>query len=85
MTKSPDLYTSIVDVTADYLGPAAKRFIDRQIQNHLAKEPEQLRSADMPELIDWVMVSTAFLTEDRQLIDDLAKRLKQLSAPKRAR
>ena len=74
-----DLYTNIVNVTADYLGPAAKRFIDRQIYNHLEKDPEELVNADVPRLIDWVRVSFAFLTDDRQLIDDLTKRLRGLT------
>ena len=72
------LYTNIVSVTTDYLGPAAQRFIDRQIQNHLDKEPEHLRARDLPILIDWIRVSIAFLTEDRHLIDELTSRLRQL-------
>lgn len=76
----PDLYNNIIDVTEDYLGPAAKRFIDRQIQNHLEKQPDDLQAEDMPTLVDWVRVSVAFLTDDRKLIDELTQRLRGLTA-----
>ncbi len=78
MAKQKDLYTNIVDVTADYLGPAAKRFIDRQVHNHLGKEPAKLTNSDMPTLVDWLRVSFAFLTDDRQMIDELTTRLRRL-------
>ena len=74
----PELYKNIIAVVSDYLGPAADRFIDRQIENHLQKEPAQLTHKDLPLLIDWVRVSVAFLTEDRKLIDDLTTRLREL-------
>lgn len=79
MPKKPDLYASIIDVTEDYLGPAAKRFIDRQIQNHLEKQPDDLVRGDMPMLVDWVRVSFAFLTDDRKMIDELTTRLRGLT------
>jgi len=78
MAKDSDLYTYVVSVTADYLGPAAQRFIDRQIQNHLDKEPSELTIRDLPQLVDWIRVSVAFLTEDRQLIDELTQKLRSL-------
>lgn len=77
MAKIP-LYEQTVDVMTDYLGPAARRFIDRQIQNHLNKEPDQLKITDLPVLIDWVRVSVAFLTQDTKLIDELTTRLREL-------
>lgn len=79
-TKQKNLYTSIVEVTTDYLGPAAKRFIDRQIQNHLEKNPEDLRPGDVSTLIDWIRVSIAFLTEDQKLIEEMTGRLRELTS-----
>ncbi len=81
MTKL-SLHDQIVEVTNEYLGPAAQRFIDRQILNHLNKEPEDLQIQDLPTLIDWVRVSIAFLTEDRELIDELTQRLRKLQGSK---
>jgi hypothetical protein len=62
------LYDRVVDVTRDYLGPAADRFITRQIASHLSKEPEQLTRADMTKLINWLKLSMAFLTDDERMI-----------------
>ena len=80
MADTKDLYTDIVEVMSDYLGPAARRFIDRQIQNHLEKNPEDLQLSDMPTLVDWVRVSFAFLTDDRKMIEEMTKRLRGLTA-----
>ena len=80
MASEKNLYNAIVDVTADYLGPAARRFIDRQIQNHLEKAPDELTVQDLSSLIDWIRVSFAFLTEDRNLIEELSARLRKLES-----
>ena len=40
------LYDKVVRITHVYLGPAADRFIARQVENHLHKEPEQLSLDD---------------------------------------
>ena len=80
-----DLYSDVVDITADYLGPAAQHFIDRQIQNHLKIVPEELSAQDLPNLIDWLRISIAFLTEDRQIINELAERLAGITAKQSTR
>lgn len=61
-------YTSVIRITTEYLGPAAPRFIDRQIQNHLKKEPSDLTVSDLPVLIDWSKIALALLTDDRKVI-----------------
>jgi siroheme synthase (precorrin-2 oxidase/ferrochelatase) len=72
-------YPQVISIVTDYLGPAATRFVDRHIQNHLEKEPAELVPTDLPVLIDWIRISVAFLTEDRKIIDELTRRLSQLS------
>lgn len=79
MAKKAALYDEVVAITSDYLGPAGQRFVDRQIQNHLKKEPDELRPQDMSKLIDWLRISFAFLTEDRHIIDEVTTRLANLS------
>lgn len=74
------LYTQVVDITHTYLGPAADRFIARQVQNHLHKEPAELSQHDLVKLIDWVRVAISFITEDSTLIDEYVSRLQQLAA-----
>lgn len=69
------LYKEIVDVTYDYLGPAAPRFIARGIETHLSKKPEKLTTSDIPVLLDWSKLAIALLTDDKQMVEDFSQRL----------
>jgi hypothetical protein len=73
------LYNRVVRVTHVYLGPAADRFIDRQIQNHLHKSPEELSVSDLGMLIDWIRVAVSFLTEDSEIIEEYVDQLTKLT------
>lgn len=75
---SRNFYDQVVRVTYVYLGPAADRFVARQIFNHLNKKPEQLTKRDLPELIDWIRLAMGFLTQDKQMVDDYIERLQNL-------
>ena len=75
------LYEQVVRVTHVYLGPAADRFISRQVQNHLHKEPQDLSKADLRILIDWIRVAVSLLTEDSELIEEYTAHLEQLIQP----
>jgi len=72
------LYDRVVRVTHVYLGPAADRFIDRQIQNHLSKKPQELSREDLGKLIDWIQVAVSFLTEDSEIIEEYISQLGKL-------
>lgn len=72
------LYDDLVDITEDYLGPAARRFIDRQAKNHLKKDPGQLTKAEFLKLIDWVKLTLALLTKDEKIKSEYARRLDKL-------
>lgn len=78
-TSNPTLYTEVVRITHIYLGPAADRFIARQVQNHLHKEPDELSQSDLLKLIDWVRVAVSLITEDSQIIEEYIERLKALT------
>ncbi len=78
VSKKLSLYDSVIQITSDYLGPAAERFIDRQIENHLNKSPRDLRQKDLEVLIDWARVAVALLTEDRAIVEEYSKRLANL-------
>lgn len=77
--NSNKLYQDILAVTSDYLGPAAQRFIDRQIANHLHKAPNKLTRKDVIKLADWSRVAMALLTDDKKIIDDFMQRLIKLT------
>jgi hypothetical protein len=72
------LYQKVVETTHTYLGPAADRFIARQVQNHLHKPPEELTHADLERLIDWIRLAVSFLTEDSQIIEEYIRQLSLL-------
>ena len=74
------LYAQVVAISHPYLGPAAERFITRQIHNHLHKDPLELTHEDLHSLIDWVRVAVSFITEDTHIVEEYASRLKQLAA-----
>lgn len=72
------LYEQVVQTTHYYLGPAADRFIARQVQNHLHKRPEQLSQNDLKRLIDWIQIAVSLLTEDSDIIEDYIAALREL-------
>jgi hypothetical protein len=72
-------YQQVVTISHTYLGPAAERFIDRQIKNHLDKDPTELNAGDISKLIDWIRIAVSFLTEDSELIEEYIHQLKQVA------
>ena len=76
------LYNEVVDLTKSYLGPAAERFITRQIKTHLNKNPEELSPEDLAKLADWIKVAIALLTEDAQIVQDYTSSLLKLAKKK---
>lgn len=77
-----NLYREVVGVTTLYLGPAAERFITRQIKNHLNKDPDDLNPKDLAKLVDWLKVAIALLTEDGKMVQDYTNSLLKLARRK---
>jgi hypothetical protein len=73
------VYDQVVRITHVYLGPAADRFIIRQVENHLHKSPAELSQDDLVELIDWIKAVVSLLTEDNELIEEYANELQKLT------
>jgi hypothetical protein len=73
------LYKEVVDITYDYLGPAADRFVTRQIRNHLEKDPENLNKSDLNDLIAWIRLAMNILSDDQMIIDQYIDKLKSLT------
>jgi hypothetical protein len=78
MVVKSDLYDEVTKIAEDYFGPAAPRFVDRLIVNHLDKRPQELKPADMPELIEWTRLTVSMLTEDKSAVKELTGRLELL-------
>jgi hypothetical protein len=73
------VYDKVVRITQSYLGPAANRFIARQVENHLHKTPHDLSPADLLSLIDWIRVAVSLLTEDSTTVEEYIAQLQKLA------
>jgi hypothetical protein len=83
MRPSKNLFERVVTVSNEYLGPAAERFIRRQILTHLDKEPDKLMPKDLPKLIAWVKPTFALLTDNQALVEAFASDLFALTQSNR--
>jgi uncharacterized protein YegL len=79
MASPLSTYDQVVKVTYVYLGPAADRFIARQVENHLDKQPQNLSPSDLEKLIDWIKLSISMLTEDVEIVEEYVAELKKLT------
>lgn len=79
MTTKNTLYDEVVRITYEYLGPAADRFVVRQIRNHLGKDPEQLQRKDLRQLIDWIRLAMRLISNDAHTIDRYVESLEHLA------
>lgn len=67
-------YERIIEITSDYLGPAAKRFVDRQIYN-LHKSPDSLNTNDISMLALRIRSGLVVLTKDTHMVEEAFKRI----------
>ena len=73
------LYDDVIDVAKSYLGPAAKKFVDRQISGHLdIGDGSQLAAGHLDELAKWCFTSGKLLMDEAkaQEFSDKVKALK---------
>lgn len=75
MTVEELYYSKILEITKDYLGPAAERFISRQISSHLKKDPETLQKGDIPMLAIRIRSGLMVLTNDEQVVEEAYHRI----------
>lgn len=76
------LYDDVVTITYDYLGPAADRFVVRQIRNHLQKDPSRLERDDLRQLIDWIRLAMLLISNDTVVVDRYIADLERLAKRK---
>jgi hypothetical protein len=82
MSKPSTVYKQVLRVTHVYLGPAAERFIDRQVENHLHKPPAELTAQDLKSLIDWVKVVVSLLTDNAEIVEEYIAELQKIAGEK---
>jgi hypothetical protein len=82
MSAKNTLYQELIDITADFLGPAASRFIDRHIEHHLKIAPTKLTKKDLGKLTSWLKLSMSLLTDDAGLNQHYSDRIETLARKK---
>lgn len=81
--KTPrSIYIQVIDISTEYLGPASERFINRQVAMHLRKQPESINVHDVKELLNWLRLTFAHLTDDARLVDAYIKDLESIATVK---
>lgn len=78
-------YRDLVKASEQYLGPAAERFVRRQIYQHLDKEPESISRNDISKLIEWIQPAFALITNDATLVDNYVHSLQEISKTRTAK
>ena len=78
-TSDVPLFEQVVIITRMYLGPAAERFVTRQIQNHLHIDPKDLTPQDLKKLIDWIRIAVSLLTDNIAIINQYIHELEKLA------
>jgi hypothetical protein len=73
------VYQQAVHITDSYLGPAAERFVDRQVRSHLHKEPEDITEKDLENLIHWFRLAVSVLTDDNRIVEEYITQLEVLA------
>jgi hypothetical protein len=68
-------YDQILEITKDYLGPAAGRFVNRQIQTYLNKSPGDLQKSDIPMLAIRIRSGLVVLTKDEETVKEAFQRI----------
>lgn len=77
------IYQRVLEISEDYLGPAAPRFLERLATNHLGKPATRLTHTDLPELVVWIKLAVTVITEDQTLINGYMGRLEELADTQR--
>ncbi len=77
--QSTSLFSDVVDITYEYLGPAADRFVTRQIRSHLGKNPNELRKNDLKDLIVWIKIAMSLLANDDKVVNKYINDIKRLT------
>ena len=72
------LSEEVLKVSVQYLGPAARNFLERQTQAHLKGLAfNDLKKTDLPELARWVSTSASLII-DKKKAEELADKIRKM-------
>lgn len=67
-------YNQVVTVVSEYLGPATERFVERLIDSHIGKRPDELTEEDIAVIHDWGKLTIAFLSDDPDTVAEFSNK-----------
>lgn len=73
------VYGELVEISRDYLGPAAERFVNRQISTHLDKAAADITTDDVRELLEWIKPAFSHITHDQSYVNSYTRELEALA------
>ncbi len=71
-------YEKIVNIVQDYLGPAASRFVDKQLDFHLNRKDKNIRQSEVIRVGEWMRVGLALITQDKKIVEECFSRIEKL-------
>jgi hypothetical protein len=78
VAQDKNYFQQVVAVTENYLGPASERFVRRQVEFHLDKQPDELKKADIPRLSASIEVALGLLVDDKSVVSAAVKDLQKI-------
>ena len=79
MTSEKLYYDQILQIIKDYLGPAAERFLTRQINSHFRKNHDELDKGDIQPLAIRIRSGLLVLTRDEAIVEEAYHRIAALA------
>ena len=78
MREISTLSEAVLAESIKYLGPAAKKFLDRQTKHHLeGVEFDSLSRQHIPELANWVNISAGLII-DKNKAAELSEKIRKM-------
>lgn len=79
MIEITALSEKVLAVTIQYLGPASKRFLDRQTKFHLdGLEFDDIGPQHIPELAKWINISGQLIV-DKAKAEELSEKIRKMA------
>ena len=71
------LYNDVINLARPYLGPAAEKFVSRQVSAHLNVKSDQIARQHMEELSKWCLISGKLVMDDAKA-QEFSQKIKSL-------
>ncbi len=79
VTAVSKYYKEVVKITEEFLGPAAERFVNRQIEFHLDKQPASITADDIPKLQESLRVALGLLVDDKRIVEKAMRKFDNIT------